>query len=149
VLKGHTRFPGPGGSSLPLDLVPILGAMVLVLRVVLVLVEPLLELVAELVDHGIVVLLDLLGLHQGLGVPLLLIDDELHEVHVVFASGLEILRIVLVFLENGHLVLDLVVGLLVGERTDDHLHEGLFALDGACLLVHPGVDRHGGDYFGN
>ena len=69
-----------GSSSL--DLVSVLGALELVLRVGVVSVESLLEASAELVHPAPVVPLGLLGFSHLLGVLLVVADDELHDVHV-------------------------------------------------------------------
>ena len=125
--------------SLLLNLVSILGAVVAVIRVGVVSVEPLLELEAKLVDLGLVPFLGLLGQLHVLGVLLIVVNDKLHEVHVVKAHILEELSVVLVLFENGDSILHLVVGLLVGEPLGHNVEERLPAL----LLSHLWVTEDG------
>ena len=125
--------------SLLLNLVSILGAVVAVIRVGVVSVEPLLELEAEVVDLGHVPLLGLLGQLHVLGVLLIVVNDKLHEVHVVQAHILEELGVVLVLFEDGDFVLHLEVGLLVGEPLGHNVEERLPTI----LLDHLWVTEDG------
>ena len=101
--------------------------------------EPLLELEAKVVDLGLVPLLGLLGKLHVLGVLLIVVNDKLHEVHVVQAHILEELGVVLVLFEDGDFVLHLEVGLLVGEPLGHNVEERLPTI----LLDHLWVTEDG------
>ena len=124
-----------GSSSL--DLVSVLGALELVLRVGVVPVESLLEAGAELVHPAPVLPLGLLGVPHLLCVLLVVADDELHDVHVGEADVLEELGVVLVLGQHRdpvpHLVLDLLVGEGFDQGVDALLSAGVLGAEEWCL----------------
>lgn len=75
-----------------------------------------------LVDLGLVTFLGLLGQVHVFGV-LLVVNDQLREVHVVEARLIEEVGVVLVQPEDGVIVLHLVVCLLFWKSLGDHVDE--------------------------